>query len=100
MRSTISPILTVSCAMAGAASARNAAAHAARNALIIVLLLSGPRICPFGRRDALVVAIRHAPLIGAPGRPSPVLGTADLVVIAHLFDLGGVLDHAAVRPDE
>src|SRR5207248_7685100 len=61
---------------------------------------SGPRVVALGGADALVVAVRDAPLIGAPRRPLPVLRAADLVVLADLFDLGGVLDDAAVRPDE
>src|SRR3954464_6079949 len=50
--------------------------------------------------DALVVARRYTPVIGAPRRPLPVVGTADLIVVADLGHLGGVFDHAAVRADE
>src|SRR5258708_2108735 len=93
MRSTIRPILTVSCARAGAVSAKNTAA---KN----VLIRLAPGIGALGGGDALVVAVGDAPLIGASSRPLPVLGAADLVVVVELFDLRGVLDHAAVRADE
>src|SRR5258706_8914819 len=93
MRSTIRPIFTVSCAIAGAQRASSAAA---RNAFVI----SAPGVIALRSPDALVVAVRDAPLIGASSRPLPVLGAADLVVVVELLDLRGVLDDAAVRADE
>src|SRR3954447_7884466 len=60
----------------------------------------GPEKRLLGLADALVVARRYTPVIGAPRRPLPVFGTADLVVVADLRDLGGVFHHAAVRADE
>src|SRR5258708_12903064 len=93
MRSTIRPILTVSCARAGAVSAKNTAA---KN----VLIRLAPGIGALGGGDALVVAVGDAPLIGASSRPLPVLGAADLVVLVELLDLRGVLDYPAVRSDE
>src|SRR5947209_8797370 len=53
-----------------------------------------------GGGDALVVAVGHAPLVGAAGRPAPVLGSSDLVVIIDALNVGRVLDDAAVRADE
>src|SRR5438045_9668946 len=50
--------------------------------------------------DALVVARGDAPVVGAPLRPFPLLGAADRVVVADFLDFRGVLDDAAVRPDE
>src|SRR5258706_1511386 len=93
MRSTIRPIFTVSCATAGAVSAKNTTA---KN----VFIRLAPGIGALGGGDALVVAVRHTPLIGTSRRPLPVLGAADLVVVVELLDLRGVLDHAAVRADE
>src|SRR5258706_896578 len=93
MRSTIRPIFTVSCATAGAVSAKNTTA---KN----VLIRLAPGIGALGGGDALVVAVGDAPLIGASRGPLPVLGAADLVVVVELLDLRGVLDDAAVRADE
>src|SRR5260221_12892990 len=93
MRSTIRPIFTVSCAIAGAQRASSAAA---RNAFVI----SAPGVIALRSPDALVVAVRDAPLIGASSRPLPVLRAADLVVVVELFSHRGVLDHAAVQADE
>src|ERR1051326_64543 len=61
---------------------------------------SSPRVGVLGGGDARVVARRDAPLVGAAGRPLPILGTADLVVVADFLDLRGVFDDAAVRADE
>src|ERR1043165_565035 len=64
------------------------------------LLNSGPLKGALCGVDALVVARGDAPVVGAPLRPFPLLGAADLVVVADFLDLGRVLDDAAVRPDE
>src|SRR5256885_14816151 len=99
MRSTIMPIFTVSCALAGAAEATRAAAHAAMKALRI-LLLSAPGVVSLSGGDALVIARRDAPVVGASRRPAPVVRAADLVVLADPLHFGGVFDDAAVRAVE
>src|SRR5665213_3083702 len=45
-------------------------------------------------------ADRDAPMVVAAGRPSPFLGTAELVVLADPLHLGGVFDHDFIRADE
>src|SRR5690349_12573041 len=68
--------------------------------LFAFYLVSGPAVRLLGLADALVVAARDAPVVGASRRPLPVLRSADFVVVADLLDFGGVLDDAAVRADE
>src|SRR6185437_16828317 len=60
------------------------------------------------RREGHVVRRHHAlrwpgidaPLIVAARLPGPILGIADLVLLVHLLDLGGVFDHHLLGADE
>src|SRR3954465_2548594 len=74
-------------------------AHELRTKYVIIFD-SRPVERLLGLGNALVVLAGDTPLVGASRRPLPVLGSADLVVLADLFHLGGVLDDAAVRADE
>src|SRR5258706_88781 len=62
--------------------------------------ISDPAERLFGLANALVVAVRHTPVISASRRPLPVRRPAHLVIVADLFDFGGVLDDAAVPADD
>src|SRR5579871_1445613 len=52
------------------------------------------------RLDMLRLRRRDAPLIGAAGRPNPMVRTAHHIAVVHLQDLRGVFDHEADRIEE